>query len=70
VYRMAKPLSFCLDQLKISSGSQFDPQVVEVAIDVINRGIVHTQADHTPEEIKGLMPLSATSTLQAGALHV
>ncbi|MDX8398030.1 MAG: HD domain-containing response regulator [Mariprofundaceae bacterium] len=70
VYRMAKPLSFCLEQLKSSSGSQFDPQVVEVAIDVINRNLVRTQADHTPEEIQGLMPLSATpTTLHTGVLH-
>ncbi|MDQ6995367.1 MAG: HD-GYP domain-containing protein, partial [Mariprofundaceae bacterium] len=48
VYRMAKPLSFSLEQLRMNSGTQFDPQVVEVAVSVIEQGLVHTQADSTP----------------------
>jgi len=58
VYRMARPLSFCLQQLKHNCGTQFDPQVVEVAIAAIERGVVRTQAEahHQPD---GVMPLSA-----------
>jgi len=58
VYRMARPLSFCLEQLKANSGTQFDPRVVEVAIAAIERGDVRTQAEasHQPD---GVMPLSA-----------
>ncbi len=43
-YRKALPLSFCREQLTQGSGTQFDPQVVEVAIDAIDEGQVHTQA--------------------------
>ena len=31
-YRRARPLSFCLEQLKHCSGSQFDPQIAKVAM--------------------------------------
>jgi len=58
VYRMAKPLSFCTDQLKRSSGTQFDTRVIEVALDAIEKGHVKTQAQSEGEE-QGLMPLSA-----------
>jgi len=68
VYRMAKPLSFCLEQLRNNSGIQFDPQVVEVAVSVIENGLVHTQADPTPKNIEGLMPLSASDMME-GVLH-
>ncbi|MDQ6973259.1 MAG: HD domain-containing protein [Mariprofundaceae bacterium] len=68
VYRMAKPLSFCLEQLRINSGIQFDPQVVEVAVSVIENGLVHTQADPTPKNTEGLMPLSASNMIE-GVLH-
>ncbi len=43
-YRKARPLSFCREQLLQGSGTQFDPQVVAVAIDAIDEGQVHTQA--------------------------
>lgn len=70
VYRMAKPLSFCLEQLKENSGIQFDAQVVDVAVSVIERGLVDTQAKSVPTVQEGLMPLSATDLLNSGALHV
>ena len=57
VYRMARPLSFCLEQLKAGSGTQFDPEVVKVAIAAIERGVVSTQAEE--QQIEGVMPLSA-----------
>ena len=70
VYRMARPLSFCLEQLRNNSGIQFDAQVVEVAISVIESGQVHTQADASPQGVAGLMPLSATDeTLIRGVAH-
>jgi len=59
VYRMARPLSFCLEQLKNNSGTQFDPVVVEVAIAAIERGVVRTQADDKSSRKDGVMPLSA-----------
>jgi len=60
VYRMARPLSFCLEQLKNNSGTQFDPKVTEVAIAAVERGVVRTQAEeenNNPND--GVMPLSA-----------
>ncbi len=59
VYRMARPLSFCLEQLKNNSGTQFDPQVIEVAIAAIERGEVRTQAEEKNNPSNGVMPLSA-----------
>jgi len=59
VYRMARPLSFCLEQLKNNSGTQFDPQVVEVAIAAVERGVVRTQAEDKNSPLDGVMPLSA-----------
>ncbi len=60
VYRMARPLSFCLEQLKGNSGTQFDPQVTEVAIAAIERGVVRTQAEGKNNNLNdGVMPLSA-----------
>ncbi|MDX8384230.1 MAG: HD domain-containing protein [Ghiorsea sp.] len=56
VYRMAKSLSFCLEQLEFASGSQFDPQVVEIAIASIKEGLVHTQAKHGDDGGEGVMP--------------
>jgi len=58
VYRMARPLSFCVEQLKSNSGTQFDPKVVEIAIAAIERGVVSTQAEDTFDS-GGVMPLSA-----------
>ncbi len=69
VYRMARPLSFCLEQLQESSGTQFDSQVVDVAVSVIERGLVHTQAKPVPTVQDVLMPLSATNLPSPGALH-
>ncbi len=51
VYRMAQPLSFCLDQLKRSSGTQFDSAVVEVAIEAIEEGLINTQTSTQMEQI-------------------
>ncbi len=59
VYRMARPLSFCLEQLKNNSGTQFDPVVVEVAIAAIEGGAVRTQAEEKNSRKDGVMPLSA-----------
>ena len=61
VYRMARPLSFCLEQLKGNSGTQFDAQVVDVAISAIEQGLVQTQAQPEPSAKDVLIPLSATS---------
>lgn len=44
VYRLAQPLSFCLEQLRRGSGTQFDSQVVEVAVEAIEEGLIETQA--------------------------
>lgn len=70
VYRMARPLSFCLEQLKESSGTQFDSQVVDVAVSVIERGLVNTQAKPVSAVQDILMPLSATDLSSSGVLHV
>ncbi|MDQ6989296.1 MAG: HD domain-containing response regulator [Mariprofundaceae bacterium] len=61
VYRMAKPLSFCAEQLRFNAGSQFDPQVVDVALAAIEQGNIYTQAlaDETHEEGEGVMPASS-----------
>ncbi len=59
VYRTARPLSFCLEQLKSNSGTQFDPKVTEVAIAAIERGVVRTQAEEKNNPHDGVMPLSA-----------
>ena len=52
VYRMAQPLSFCLEQLRCSSGTQFDSTVVEVAIAAIEEGLIGTQAAPKMEQIR------------------
>lgn len=59
VYRQAKPLSFCAEQLEFASGSQFDPQVVAVALEAIRQGNIFTQAksDNCDE---GVMPIQAS----------
>jgi len=56
VYRMARPLSFCVEQLKNGSGTQFDPKVVEVALAAIERGVVNTQAEEQ-QNPDGVMPI-------------
>ncbi|MBL4775039.1 MAG: HD domain-containing protein [Mariprofundus sp.] len=65
VYRMARPLSFCLEQLKNNAGTQFDPQVVEAAIAAIERGVVKTQAEDAQFN-DGVMPLSALISVNTG----
>jgi len=60
VYRMAQPMSFCMEQLKRNSGTQFDADVVEVALSVIDKGYVTTQAS-PQEESHGEMPLSVAA---------
>ncbi len=60
VYRVAKPLSFCLEQLKQHSGTQFDPEVVTAAVSVIERGAVRTQSSVDGSE-EGLMPMMTYS---------
>jgi len=59
VYRMAKPLSFCEEQLRFASGTQFDPQVVDIALDAIEKGLVHTQDVHGDCN-EGVMPAQAS----------
>jgi len=39
-YRRARPISFCLEELEKCSGSQFDPQIVEVTKVVIGKGLL------------------------------
>ncbi|ATX82910.1 HD-GYP domain, c-di-GMP phosphodiesterase class II (or its inactivated variant) [Mariprofundus ferrinatatus] len=51
VYRKAQPLSFCVEQLQRASGTQFDSAVVEVAIEAIEEGLIHTQATHQMEKV-------------------
>ena len=51
VYRLAQPLSFCLEQLERGSGTQFDSQVVEVAIEAVEEGLIETQADPELERV-------------------
>ncbi len=57
VYRMARPLSFCAEQIERNAGTQFDPEVAKVALDVIAAGEVRTQAE--PGRDEGVMPISA-----------
>lgn len=60
VYRMAQPMSFCVEQLQRNSGTQFDSRVVEVALDVIANGYVTTQARREDDE-HGDLPLSVAA---------
>jgi putative nucleotidyltransferase with HDIG domain len=69
VYRMARPLSFCLEQLQANSGTQFDPQVVEVAMAAIERGVVKTQAEAENQPVSGVMPLSALISVKTEVRH-
>jgi len=64
VYRQARPLSFCLEQLKQNSGTQFDAQVVEVAIAAIEAGHISTQAtseDDGGDVLPAFLPAFANS---------
>jgi len=69
VYRTARPLSFCLEQLKNNSGTQFDPKVAEVAIAAIERGVVRTQAEAENNPNDGVMPLSALISVKTEVRH-
>lgn len=60
VYRMAQPMSFCVEQLQRNSGTQFDADVVEVALNVIAGGYVTTQAKQQDDE-HGDLPLSVAA---------
>lgn len=39
-YRRARPLSYCLDQLKENAGSQFDPKIAGVATSILCKGLL------------------------------
>ncbi len=57
VYRKARPLSFCLEQLEANAGTQFDPEVVRVAVEAIRRGEIHSQSrDELPEDAAKVSP--------------
>jgi len=56
VYRQARPLSFCIEQLRQHSGTQFDTQVVEVAIAAIEEGHVSTQAISEDDDFGDVLP--------------
>nr|WP_241696926.1 HD domain-containing phosphohydrolase [Mariprofundus sp. KV] len=47
VYRRARPLSFCLEQLEENAGSQFDPKIAKVAIAALAKGLVRARPDKT-----------------------
>ncbi len=59
VYRQAKPLSFCAEQLSIGSGTQFDPQVVDVALEAIHQGKVNTLAKSNNDNER-VLPIQAS----------
>jgi len=58
-YRKAQPLSFCLEQLKQNTGTQFDPSVARAAIDAIECGQVRTQAEE--EKVCRIHSVSASA---------
>ncbi|MDX8392637.1 MAG: HD domain-containing protein [Mariprofundaceae bacterium] len=60
IYRMAQPMSFCIEQLERNSGTQFDVDVVEVALHAIDKGNVTTQADQK-SDVCGEMPISVAA---------
>lgn len=70
VYRMAKSLSFCVEQLTENSGTQFDSDVVKAAVAVIERGAVKTQAKVGEYEREGLMPMMTFSDDVAAGISV
>jgi len=39
-YRRARPISFCLEQLEQHSGSQFDPEIAQISITELCKGLV------------------------------
>ncbi|MDX8396768.1 MAG: HD domain-containing phosphohydrolase [Mariprofundaceae bacterium] len=39
-YRRARPMSYCLEQLEVCSGTQFDPKIAEVASKALSRGLL------------------------------
>ncbi|HXH73050.1 MAG TPA: HD domain-containing phosphohydrolase [Mariprofundaceae bacterium] len=68
VYRMAQPVSFCAEQLRLGAGTQFDPAIVEAALKAIKQGAVISQAEgeQLAEPVK---PLSAEISIQTEARH-
>jgi len=56
-YRKAQSLSFCLEQMKQNSGTQFDPSVASAAINAIECGQVRTQAEEG--KVVRIHPVSA-----------
>ncbi len=69
VYRLARPLSFCQEQLESNSGTQFDPQVVEVAMAAIERGVVRTQAEPGQRDEAVVMPVSSLISVKTEVRH-
>jgi len=45
VYRKARPLSFCIEQLEENAGTQFDPKIAKVAIAAMAKGLVRKGSD-------------------------
>jgi len=39
-YRRARPLSYCLEQLKENAGTQFDPRIAEIAASILCKGLL------------------------------
>jgi len=39
-YRRARPISYCLEQLKENAGTQFDPKIAEVAASILCKGML------------------------------
>jgi|GEM_PF-1352546 len=70
VYRAARPLSFCSEQLRQGAGSQFDAQVVRVALQAIEQGKVRTQADSIGDIFEGLMPISIEEQIGRRGRHL
>jgi len=59
VYRKAKPLSYCIEQLEFGSGKQFDPEIASIAIDAIKQGTISTESINDSFN-EGIMPIQAT----------
>lgn len=59
VYRNAMSTEEAVDELKLCSGTQFDPQVVEVFVDLIEKG----ELEHVPGSYR---PVSGDRVVQGG----
>jgi len=44
-YRRTRPLSYCLEQLELHAGSQFDPKIAKIAIAALCKGQFKSKAD-------------------------